>query len=326
MRILVTGSAGHLGEALVRVLRADGRDVVGLDILASPYTDIVGSIADRALSSGARRRRRRAARRHAAQAPRRLARRQEFVDTNITGTLNLLQEAVAARRRRVRLHEHHERVRPRADAAARRAGGVDHRGRRAGPAQHLRRHEDRGRGPLRARPPRPRPAVPDPAHVALLPRGRRPRRGPRRLRGRQPQGQRAAVPARRPRGRRRARTGCALERAPELGFGRYIISATTPFTRDDLAGAARRRAGRRRAATSRVRADLRRARLADVRQHRARLRQRAGARRARLGARATTSRHALERLARGEDPRSELALAVGAKGYHAVSTGVYTMR
>ena len=27
----------------------------------------------------------------------------------------------------------------------------------------------------------------------------------------------------------------ALERAPEIGFGRYIISATTPFTRDDLA-------------------------------------------------------------------------------------------
>src|SRR5918996_4454752 len=28
----------------------------------------------------------------------------------------------------------------------------------------------------------------------------------------------------------------AMERAPEIGFGRYIISATTPFTRDDLAG------------------------------------------------------------------------------------------
>jgi len=27
-RVLVTGSAGHLGEALVRVLRAAGRDVV----------------------------------------------------------------------------------------------------------------------------------------------------------------------------------------------------------------------------------------------------------------------------------------------------------
>jgi UDP-glucose 4-epimerase len=36
--------------------------------------------------------------------------------------------------------------------------------------------------------------------------------------------------------------------------------------------------------------------------------------------------YALERLASGEDPRSELALAVGAKGYHAVSTGPYTVR
>ena len=36
--------------------------------------------------------------------------------------------------------------------------------------------------------------------------------------------------------------------------------------------------------------------------------------------------YALERLARGEDPRSALAIAVGAKGYHAVSTGVYTVR
>src|SRR4030095_4240809 len=26
----------------------------------------------------------------------------------------------------------------------------------------------------------------------------------------------------------------ALEKAPEIGFGRYIISATTPFTSDDL--------------------------------------------------------------------------------------------
>jgi UDP-glucose 4-epimerase len=36
--------------------------------------------------------------------------------------------------------------------------------------------------------------------------------------------------------------------------------------------------------------------------------------------------HALDRLAAGEDPRSDLALAVGAKGYHAVTTGVYTAR
>ena len=34
---LVTGSAGHLGEALVRTLRAAGRPVRGLDRLASAF-------------------------------------------------------------------------------------------------------------------------------------------------------------------------------------------------------------------------------------------------------------------------------------------------
>jgi UDP-glucose 4-epimerase len=48
MRILVTGSAGHLGEALMRVLRAEGTDVLGVDLLASPFTDRTGSVADRA--------------------------------------------------------------------------------------------------------------------------------------------------------------------------------------------------------------------------------------------------------------------------------------
>jgi nucleoside-diphosphate-sugar epimerase len=46
MRVLVTGSAGHLGEALVRTLRERGREVAGLDLLASPFTTHVGSIAD----------------------------------------------------------------------------------------------------------------------------------------------------------------------------------------------------------------------------------------------------------------------------------------
>ncbi|MFM2043046.1 MAG: hypothetical protein RLY86_1622 [Pseudomonadota bacterium] len=49
MTILVTGSAGHLGEALMRRFRADGRAVRGMDIKATPWTDIVGSITDRAL-------------------------------------------------------------------------------------------------------------------------------------------------------------------------------------------------------------------------------------------------------------------------------------
>jgi nucleoside-diphosphate-sugar epimerase len=48
MRVLVTGSAGHLGEALVRTLRDLKNEVIGLDILASPFTTNVGSITDRA--------------------------------------------------------------------------------------------------------------------------------------------------------------------------------------------------------------------------------------------------------------------------------------
>ena len=37
-------------------------------------------------------------------------------------------------------------------------------------------------------------------------------------------------------------------------------------------------------------------------------------------------RTALDLLAEGRPPRSDLATAVGAKGYHAVPTGPYTVR
>ena len=47
MKALVTGSSGHLGEALVRTLHAAGHAVVGLDVLAAPFTDHLGSITDR---------------------------------------------------------------------------------------------------------------------------------------------------------------------------------------------------------------------------------------------------------------------------------------
>src|SRR5215216_841004 len=96
MRILVTGSSGHLGEGLSRVLGSEGHDVLGLDVLESPYTGVVGSIADRACVrrcvEGAD------AIVHAATLHKPHVgshSRQEFVDTNITGTLNLLEEAVA---------------------------------------------------------------------------------------------------------------------------------------------------------------------------------------------------------------------------------------
>ncbi|MQY28867.1 NAD-dependent epimerase/dehydratase family protein [Nocardia aurantia] len=96
-RFLVTGSSGHLGEALVRTLRARGQDVVGLDVLESPFTTIAGSVGDRA-----------AVRRALDGVTRVLHtatlhkphvgshRRQDFVDTNVTGTLTVLEEASAA--------------------------------------------------------------------------------------------------------------------------------------------------------------------------------------------------------------------------------------
>jgi NAD(P)-dependent dehydrogenase (short-subunit alcohol dehydrogenase family) len=46
-RWLVTGSAGHLGEALVRVLRERGETVLGFDLKPSAHTEIVASLIDR---------------------------------------------------------------------------------------------------------------------------------------------------------------------------------------------------------------------------------------------------------------------------------------
>ena len=217
-RILVTGSAGHLGEGLMRVLREAGRDAVGLDVLASPCTDVVGSVADRDVVRAALRGVTAVVHAATLHKPHVSSHaRQDFVETNVAGTLALLEESVAAGVDRVRLHQHDEHVRARARAAAGRAGGVDHRGRRARAAQHLRRDEDRGRGPVRARAPRHGAAGPRPAHVALLPGGRRPRRRAVRVRGREPQGQRAAVPARRPPGRGRRAPVRARARAARSG-------------------------------------------------------------------------------------------------------------
>jgi UDP-glucose 4-epimerase len=97
MKILVTGSAGHLGEALVRTLQQMGDDVVGLDIVASQSTTNVGSITDRShvkrCMEGVD------AVLHTATLHKPHVgthSRQDFVSTNITGTLNLLEEATSA--------------------------------------------------------------------------------------------------------------------------------------------------------------------------------------------------------------------------------------
>src|SRR5437762_1856623 len=97
MKILVTGSSGHLGEALVRTIRESGHEVVGLDVTPSPFTNVVGSIADRSCvrryMQGVE------AVLHAATLHKphvATHSRQDFVDTNVTGTLNLLEEATSA--------------------------------------------------------------------------------------------------------------------------------------------------------------------------------------------------------------------------------------
>lgn len=96
MRILVTGSAGHLGEALMRTLREQGQDVVSIDRLASPFTDVVGDIADRALVDECMRGVTHVLHAATLHKPHVATHaRQEFVDTNVTGTLNLLEAAVA---------------------------------------------------------------------------------------------------------------------------------------------------------------------------------------------------------------------------------------
>ena len=98
MKILLTGSSGWLGVHLAPRLIELGHQVIGLDVAPGEFTDIIGSVADRAIvdnafadhgietviHSGAL---------HKPDIVRYPA--QAFVDVNVTGTLNLLEAAVA---------------------------------------------------------------------------------------------------------------------------------------------------------------------------------------------------------------------------------------
>ena len=325
MRILVTGSAGHLGEALVGVLRADGHEVAGLDVLASPSTSAVGSIVDRAF-----------VRRcvdgvdavvHAATLHKPHVgshARQEFVDVNVTGTLNLLEEAVAAGVGRFvftsTTSAFGRALTPPPGAAAawitEDVAAVPRNiyGATKTAAEDLCElvHRDHGLPCVILRTSRFFPEPDDRGEVRsafddanvkvneLLYR---------------------RVDLEDVVGAHR----CALQRADAIGFGRFIVSATTPFTRDD-------RAALRADAPAVVRRlfpayeavyaergwsmfpSIERVYVNDLA-------------RSELGwSPLYDFGHALDRLRAGEDPRSPLARSIGAKGYHAVSTGVYTVR
>ena len=95
MKILVTGSSGHLGEAIIRILKNTNRSYIGMDIKPSEFTTHVGSIADRSfvkeiLKEGAD------YIIHTAtlHKPHVVTHtHQDFIEINLTGTLNLLEEA-----------------------------------------------------------------------------------------------------------------------------------------------------------------------------------------------------------------------------------------
>ena len=109
---------------------------------------------------------------------------------------------------------------------------------------------------------------------------------------------------------------CALERAAAIGFGRYIISATTPFTIDDLhelrfnpAGVVERLVPAHAAEYARRGWSM----LSTI----DRVYDNARARR-QLGWQPRYDfAYVIERLRANEDFRSSLARAIGSKGYHA---------
>lgn len=95
--VLVTGSSGHLGTALMLALPTMGHHPVGVDILPSETTTHVGDISDRAFVSSVISQHPtiqhivHAATLHKPHVGSHRA--QDFVDTNVTGTLVMLEAA-----------------------------------------------------------------------------------------------------------------------------------------------------------------------------------------------------------------------------------------
>ena len=325
VKVLVTGSNGHLGEALMRRLPQEGHTTLGLDVTPRRFVDVAASVADReavrvaldgvdAVMHTAT-----LHKPHVGTHP-----RQDFIDTNLTGTLTVLEEAVKAGVRsfvftsttsafgRALMPAPSEPAAWITEDVVPRARNIYGVTKLAAEDLCELVHRDHGLPCLVLRTSRffPEPDDHDDRRAAyddlnlkvceLLYR-------------RVDLEDVVSAHVR------------AIERAPDLGFGRYIISATTPFSVEDLA-ALRGRAGdvvaRRHPEYERIFADRGWSMLPDI--ERVYVNERA---RAELG---WEPRHtfgtALGALADGRDPRSAIARAVGAKGYHERTVGIYTTR
>ncbi|WP_285711374.1 NAD-dependent epimerase/dehydratase family protein [Erythrobacter oryzae] len=97
MRVLLTGSSGWLGRFLAPLLANAGHEVTGLDIAPGLHTDVLGSVADAGLIERLFAERGFAAVVHAGALHKPDIVRypaSAFIDVNLTGTLNLLEAAV----------------------------------------------------------------------------------------------------------------------------------------------------------------------------------------------------------------------------------------
>ena len=97
MNLLVTGSSGHLGEALMRSLNETDHSTKGIDILPSAYTHFVGSIVDKHFVEEHMQGIDVVIHTATLHKPHIVTHsKHQFIDTNISGTLNLLEGAVNA--------------------------------------------------------------------------------------------------------------------------------------------------------------------------------------------------------------------------------------
>jgi UDP-glucose 4-epimerase len=243
MRILVTGSSGWLGQTLVPRLEHDGHDIVGIDPVPAPTTQIVGSIVDRALVRAVLRDYAIEAIIHAGALHKpHIATRGpgEFVSVNVQGTLNLLEEAVApgAKVDRFVFTSTTSVMVSRAISGGR-AGGAAHAawiteetvplsprniyGVTKLAAEHLCRifHEEHSLPVVILRTARFFPEADDMAHVIV--------QSDANTKANEFLFRRLTVEDAAESHR------VALAKAPELGFDTFIISAKTPFGRDDCA-------------------------------------------------------------------------------------------